>query len=705
MTPRPEPGRRALLVVALLAAGGVGWLARREPATTDADKSLQATVADRTARAAERGGPHGPPAPLTGPRAARAGVDPHAVSALVVRVHDEAGMPLSDARVLAVGPSDASLDPFAWPGPRALVSGFELGGGPEERRTDATGRARFEDLDPATRALVALVRERPPARAVLSTTTGEVAIEVPDGTRVAGRVRIDGAPPAGELALELAGFADPCVGWSEAAREAVRAAGVEPERLRAATSSEGTFAFLGLPPGGYARLDAPRTFLRLDGGPARLTVAVGAEDVVLDLVTRPTLRVRAVAREHAADAPEQVRLEVKFESSTAASRVERVETRPGETHAFPVIEPDLDSVELVAFGPDGKVVGREHRAVATLDLDATLEVVVPAPPARLVLRVTDLDGQPLPGARALAGGARAGPAGADGVLELEVSTAARELLVGAPRHAAVARRLVPPFDGREEVRLAPANRVEIFVHGATAFRAAGVGVDVIVPGDGPPHPGERLRGPPPATLAPDGRWTAWDLPPSRTVRLALRDPHAHTLTAEEIVLAPGEHRLLTWTVEAWPQVAVGRIVDADGTPIPGAAAHYGRFLGWPHETDGDGWFEIRDVFEPDPRVSIGAPGRVSRELRAPAVFQGLEHVLEAARSLEVEARSPGGPASIRGLRFELADGTFHRARPIGPGRYRIDGAPRRAGVLRGDAPYVRLEVSATANQVAVDLRP
>lgn len=425
-----------------------------------------------------------------------------------------------------------------------------------------------------------------------------------------------GAPLAGALVLCDLPHAE-ASGWSA--------------RTRVTTDAAGAFALERVPRDEALTLQV----LLADGQRACATLARPEEGAELALRLPRAHELAILLQDEASGAPLRERRVVLHGAVALATDARGVLCwRRGADEA--------GTIDLAVEGL-GTLTLSEHRP-GTPDAPA----LVPVPAALCALRgvVRDAAGAPLAGARVQArvlwtsadagaaqvhcAGATAGGSDAQGAFALSLPAGA----AGRVRLAVERAGFLPAVwedDARAlcertlAIELRPAARIAGRVRAA-----AGMPPPAAVAWEGAESAGR-------AWLDREGRFAIEGLAPGLVRLLAvwgpMRDPGAEELA--RVTLAAGEERALELAPAAPRTVVSGLVLEADGTPVPGA-----RVEGWAHD-------ESRDLGSTAVRSDAG--GRFALSLPAdPALALDLE-----ARAGERVARRTGVPAGARELALVL----------------------------------------------------
>jgi hypothetical protein len=543
-----------------------------------------------------------------------------------VEIRDAAGAPLAGAM---------------W----VVFSGDEVFG---TGTTGEGGLARFQ-LGAGAGELAVLPQSSGFQRFALDLAARRQAVALAAGAAVAGRVEIDGREPEEPVALMLRGDAYPPSELPAPVFE------VLPRDLRAhgylqtATGKGGAFRFDGLAPDWSGRLSwRGELFPLRDEHPEDLLSGHGleihgpAEDLRIELTTAARVVGRVV------DPVSGAGIQATMWVSCSAHGTYRTESAPDGTFSCSYGRVMPSHVDL---------------RVSTLEQAGARTVAFDIPPGvriydvgSIAVRATrtvacvvrDVDGRAIAGAEVRAIpedqlGARSDP---DGLVRLAVPSASQGLRVAAQGFEA-AEVPLPTGDDVAAVVLLRDTVLEVRIPPDRP------GLGVLLSSSEPPflqrgepawtpevarmmvsdaHDGEHHR----TTFSgrKEGIYSLAGVRPGVALTLSLVD-RAGTSVVDLAVgpLQGGDHRVLEPTVAAAPRTLVGRVHDADGVPVRGAAVYLDAFGSRPvlgGETDADGGFRIEDLYAPSVDLAVHAEGYHRLELaELPVAEAPLDLVLEA----------------------------------------------------------------------------
>lgn len=612
-----------------------------------------------------------------------------ATAVRAVRVVDEGGGPVSGATVIACS------------------EGRVVG----TARTDGDGRAA---VGLETDLVVGAAPGRPAVPLEVEGDESTLVLTLARGERLAGHLRVGGAPPVEPVTLSLRHDRPLESRVPPAAAEALEDAGLG-DATTAPVGADGRFGVGGLRPGWSGALELPRG-LRLVADPApgarneRRTTAVlprAAPDLVLEAVRVPTVRGRFVRSGDGSPVPD---VQYSFHhSSGGSSKVSR-----GESDANGRFEHELlfssdamewmdaherPAVKYIAFYGIAPTYRWEAEEIPT---DGNLgDLPLDRPPRRtLHVRVETANGEPAPDAfirvlwerelHATDGSGYTRIAGfPGGAATIRVS--ARGWSTQEVEVPATDTDSEDPFVVVLEERT---NRLDVTVVDAEGRPASGAFVDL--GGEEPLYSG-------PANLEAsmswftshrtggrrvyrhwldrNGRLVLQSLVPELPLELGVVDAlddrrtggvHTFSLQAP----APGEESVLTLTLLIPLAQVRGRVLDRGGAPIARASVTVSEDGDWgPSASTGpDGTFLV-DGIVCSPRramVDVTHPGHVP--LRTEFVLAGTvdlgDLVLGPAVPLELHVLDPSGdPIDVAGVEARFPGGPTRSGERLQPGRF------------------------------------
>jgi hypothetical protein len=635
-----------------------------------------------------------------------------------------AGAPLADARWVA------------FRGEEVLASGT----------TAADGLARVALAGGGAFELAASAPGVPPQRRAVAAAPPRQTLVLDGGAAVAGRVTIDGAPPAEPLVLRL--HARPRFPVPEGLPPAARDALLRPARyvstVRSATGDGGAFRFPGLEAGFRGQLswsDAYRLARDADAAAppiqrAQIDLDAPREGIVLALHTAPVLTGRVVTPAGGPVARGEVTVAWTFGPASRAT----TSVTAGEDGAFAVRFDDALPAQVEVEVDGGDLAGRAGRARHALAPPEGAsrwhagDLAVRATRA-LAVFVVDAGGAPVADAevtelhRGVQDRQRA-RTDADGRAALRVDAGPAEVRVASAAHEPV-ELVVRPGYPRIDVMLARGTVLVVELAGG-ADRAGSTGVAVRA--DEPPFPGaDGGASWIPAVVPGGASWTVGDgeaaffgraddryvfrVRPGVALRVAAAAKHGGRFGERDLApLAPGEERVVRIDADVERRTLAGRVVDPDGAPVRDASVRVGAAGGSSlggGGVDEDGGFRFEVLATERVRVRVLASGFAPLEIAELAVTDApVELVLDRGRDVLVRVADAGGRAVLgadvsggaSGLSFRPpSHGESPAALPDGV--YRLAHAPREAfdAVVRIAGRTFPETVPAGAQEVRVEV--
>lgn len=644
-------------------------------------------------------------------------------SGLRLRVWTAAGEPARGARIAAM-----ELGP---PGPR-MIGYYE----PDEHGEVQVPDWRMEQS--AQRPFVLACPDHAPLTFFAQPVDGVHAVRLTQEVALAGTVSVNGAPPAEPGLVRVSGFRDPAQALPAYAREILAQWGLGDGTTQFRFGPAGSFVLYGVPAGEVVELTFSDDFLLRDdptrAHPARVRVTTPALHLTIDLVRLPVIRGTLQRRQEPPQAA--VSLDTGFQLfpfpqpwfglewtlyTGEASVDGGVAAHVGHEFRIPISSLNLTRAQLRVRDSGGTLIGmREVPGPISSDVDLG-EWIVPDPERRLLLRVLDDRRAPVANALVVAHKAVQGRTDAEGCLALNFHVPTETLTVGAYGYRLQRLTLPDPPPAEWMIMLEPACRLRLEVvepdgspsHSAVAvFSLGGPIVE-----DSPEAVAgfSEVRGPP----AGGGIWSqGWhelhypvlglplewsDLPVAVPFQLELRDVYDELLHQQELILGPGELRVVRVTTPRASRSLAGRVVAPSGEPISGATVFLGGMFREVN-TDADGNFAFHASYAEAPSLWIHADGWVARTIEAAEWAPDQNWQLEPARTVWIECRDASGARVDAGLGplLEVDGGWRGAGTRRGPGLYEVTGVPRRTGqVSIPDLPVVPTPLGADQTEILI----
>jgi len=588
--------------------------------------------------------------------------------------------------------------------------------------TEADGAARVR-VDPTASdgtdpfELAATCQGFAPVRAVAQAEPGTRVIALGGGLSLTGIARIDGTAPGAPLALRLSGD-EPF--WSAAELPAPAATVLlrrprDVSMLTTATDDEGAFRFEGLLPGWKGELAWSRVVLAnpppveqpwMTPRSRSIDVAVPSDRIVLDLLSPLELVGRVV--DPAGEPVERPMINASWTDGAMSWGTDGAFAADG-TFRFEFEHGMPERVELEVGDATGGARARHVVAIPSGVRSHDAGDLAISAARSVAFRVIAASGQPIEGAtvegrpKAVDASWKPARSDEDGRGAISVPPLATELRVVALGFEAASVPL-PPASAAEDESTPP---VEIVLASAPTLvvqlppDAGGLLVSLLFDDeppfwtDGAPSWTAQV-GPGVATYVrksaggsaryatgEDGRAIFAGLRPGLPLRVAASDAYDNLVGEREVApLLPGERRTIELVLDRELRAFAGRVVDASGTPLPGAVVMVGSVDGDSHSgrgVDAEGRFRYDAIAADRVQVIVEKPGLPARRWRE-VVLDGtpVELALGPARELRVHVVGTAGEP-VRNLRItpskEADEWWTGEPEEESPGVYLVRSAP------------------------------
>jgi hypothetical protein len=535
-------------------------------------------------------------------------------------------------------------------------------------QADASGVARFAPRD-GTAEVIAAGGFAPPVRERLATLGGRRTLRFGSGAAVAGRVVVDGEPPAEPLQIWIEGehaFAS-AEGLPAAVRAALEKAGCGVGSLRQTTGANGTFRFGGLPFDFEGSLSVPwgMSFEGPDPGNRRMAIASPQEDLVLRLHRNPVFTGRVVTAKERVPVPraqiqELVGIKGGFASTSLVAeddgRFSIVLYRAGVTRLVLELRDAAGQGLKVLDITEGLDRGRD---LGDVELSGQVEIA---------FRVLDSAGSPIPGAVAVGGPryeGKSAPTGEDGRGILKPTSESKTLRAAAVGYGS-AEIAIPQTPGGElTLHLPRGNAVRVQLRdkdGAVPERLMVLFVckSGLFPSGQSMDPAHAALGGEPglASSGPHGLEMKFDpdakgevlvagVKPDVPFNVRAVDRVGGTLAEAEVRVGAVEVKTVELRIPNARRSFRGRVVDGQGRGIVRAHVSFRPTdsMSFSMLSREDGTFEIPDVYSDHVRLDVVREGYVPFQtdaLPAPADGAEVPIKLEAGRTVTVRVEDSQG---------------------------------------------------------------
>jgi len=489
-------------------------------------------------------------------------------------------------------------------------------------------------------------------------------------------------------------------------------------RWTVAVSSDGFFAFAGVPEG-PATLALDRPFRFDSSGSSEEAVALPALSMRLPINPPVIVTGELVAPPDSPLIGKRFAVRCCYVTSLGQTCVDCCEAKEGHSFVLPLsnlrytgsqdtqsVKLDLD-VKHVAFGAvAGTTISRLDSSLVDLGRVELSDV------PKVTFRLWDANT-----AKQLLAGTASGPSESDQAMRPDGTIRAPcgpggVVFLSSPGYD-IASLVVDASASRYNVFLKPITTLDVCVDGPGNLE--GLHMDLVVPAQWRVTDAVRIRERRHELLMPysvssgyrSEETLSFHLSATRSVRLAgflvrherclssfeaevvIRDAFGDIVSQARPRLRLGHRNAVRLSCAARRQIVSGRVVDREGCPIREAIARSGRdILSIQFQrVDDAGAFTFEGYWAADapPSVSVTAPGRILREIRPDGDGNSV-YVLERAKYLTVEALDGNGRRVDAVVSIEMGTGEVWRGEPVAVGFVEF-----------GAVPAVPLRVAAVVN--------